>query len=338
MESMDRMLLSSWYDVHSTVPSSYVQLPENRPGKVVSSLHEPIPVIDLGERHRPHLTKQILKASQEYGFFQVINHGVSHDLMDETLNIFKEFHGMPPKEKINECSKDPNGNFKIYTSGENYKKNATHYWKDSLIHPCPPSGENFQYWPEKPSNYREIVGKYSREMNRLTLEILEILCEGLGLEPRYFCGGLCENPSLAAHHYPPCPQPSLTLGLAKHKDPTIITILLQDKEVEGLQVLKDGTWIAVAPIPNAFVVNIGLLLQIISNGRLAGVEHRAVTNSSIARTSVVYFVYPSFESNIEPAQALLKGSNTPPLYKSITCREFRANFYQKGPKVEEDLQ
>ncbi|KAG2384155.1 Hyoscyamine 6-dioxygenase [Vigna angularis] len=115
----DEMLLSSWYDVHSTVPPSYVQLPENRPGKVVSSLHEPIPVIDLGERDRAHLTQQILKASQEYGSFQVINHGVSHHLMDETLNIFKEFHAMPPKEKINQCSKDPNGNCKIYTSGEN---------------------------------------------------------------------------------------------------------------------------------------------------------------------------------------------------------------------------
>ncbi|CAJ1947202.1 unnamed protein product [Sphenostylis stenocarpa] len=83
-----------------------------------------------------------------------------------------------------------------------------------------------------------------------------------GLEARYFCGALTQNPSLLAHHYPPCPDPTLTLGVARHKDPTIITILLQDKEVEGLQVLKDGEWVCVDPIPNAFVVNIGLLLQV----------------------------------------------------------------------------
>ncbi|ESW23373.1 hypothetical protein PHAVU_004G041800 [Phaseolus vulgaris] len=299
---MNQMFLSSWNNGDSSVPPSYVQLPENRPGKVLSSSHEAIPVIDLGGGDRAHITQQILKASEEYGFFQVINHGVSQDLMDQTLNIFKEFHAMPPQDKVNECSKDPEGSFKIYTSGENYKKISIHFWKDSLVHPCPPSGENLHYWPQKPSNYREIVGSYTREMNKLSLEILEIMCEGLGLE-------------------------------ARHRDPTIITILLQDKEVEGLQVLKNGEWIGVYPIPNAFVVNIGLLLQIISNGRLVGVEHRAVTNSRIARTSVVYFVYPSFESIIEPAQALIKGNNTQPIYKSITCREFRTNFYQKGPKV-----
>ncbi|XP_020237103.1 hyoscyamine 6-dioxygenase [Cajanus cajan] len=337
METLDQMLLSSWYHVHSSVPPSYVQLPENRPGRVVSSLHKAIPVIDLGSHDPAHTTNQMLKASEDYGFFQVINHGVSKDLMDETLNIFKEFHGMSPKEKVNECSKDPNGSCRIYTSGENKMKDEILYWKDSLTHPCPPSGEYMEYWPQKPSKYREVVGKYTRELKKLALKILEVLCEGLGLKPGYFCGGLSENPAVLVHHYPPCPDPSLTLGLAKHRDPTIITILLQDKEVQGLQVLKDEEWIGVEPIPHAFVVNIGLLLQIITNGRLVGAEHRAVTNSSTARTSVAYFVYPSFESIIEPAQVLING-NTPPTYKSMSFGEFRRNFFQKGPKIEEELQ
>lgn len=74
--------------------------------------------------------------------------------MDEALNIFKEFHAMPPKEKVNECSKDPNGRCKIYTSSENYKIDAIQYWKDTLTHPCPPSGEYMEYWPHKPPKYR----------------------------------------------------------------------------------------------------------------------------------------------------------------------------------------
>ncbi|KAL2335392.1 hypothetical protein Fmac_016605 [Flemingia macrophylla] len=336
METLDQMLLSSWYDVHSSVPPNYVQLPENRPSRVVSYLHKAIPVIDLGRHDRADITNQILKASEDYGFFQVINHGVSTDLMDETLKICKEFHAMCPKEKVKECSKDPNGRCKIYTSSENYEKYAIHYWRDSLTHPCPPSGEYMQYWPQKPSNYREVVGEYTRELMKLALKILEVFCEGLGLNHGYFCGGLGENPSVFVHHYPPCPDPSLTLGLAKHRDPSIITILLQDKEVQGLQVLKDGEWIGVQPIPDAFVVNIGLLFQIISNGRLVGAEHRAVTNSSTARTSVAYFVYPSFESIIEPAQVLIN-ANTPPIYKSMSFGEFRRNFFQKGAKIEEDL-
>lgn len=110
--------------------------------------------------------------------------------------------------------------------------------------------------------FSEIVGKYTLELNKLGHEILEMLCEGLGLKPGYFIGELSENPIVLAHHYPPCPDPSLTLGLAKHRDPTLITLLLQDQEVHGLQVLKDDQWIPVEPIPNAFVVNIGLILQV----------------------------------------------------------------------------
>ena len=108
----------------------------------------------------------------------------------------------------------------------------------------------------------EVVGKYTRELRTLGLKILELLCEGLGLTPGYFFGGLSENPAVTVHNYPPCPDPSLTLGIAKHRDPSIITILLQEEQVHGLQVLKDGEWIEIEPIPDAFVVNIGLLLQV----------------------------------------------------------------------------
>jgi len=244
---------------------------------------------------------------------------------------------MPPKEKVNECSKDPNGiNCKIYASSENYKKDAIQYWKDTLTHPCPPSGEFMEFWPQKPPKYREVVCKYTQELNKLGHGILEILCEGLGLKPGYFIGELSENPIILAHHYPPCPEPSLTLGLAKHRDPTLITLLLQDQEVYGLQLFKDDEWISVEPIPNAFVVNIGLILQIITNGRLLGAEHRVVTNSKSARTSVAYFIYPSFSRMIEPAQELVD-ETTPPIYKSMSFGEFRKNFYDKGPKIEQVL-
>ncbi|MED6210179.1 hypothetical protein PIB30_061689 [Stylosanthes scabra] len=341
MEAMDDMLLANWVNLHSSikVPSSYMQPPETRPGTLFISSGNTIPVIDLGgHHHHAETINQILKASQDYGFFQVINHGVCKDLMDDVMKVFKEFHSMPSKEKLNECS---NGSCKLYTSGENHKRDAVHYWKDTLTHPCPPSSpqEYIKYWPNKPSNYRKVVGKYAEEVRKLGMKILEILCEGLGIRREYFlCGGLSENPSLVVHHYPPCPDPTLTLGLAKHRDPSIITILLQDKNVRGLQVLKDHEWFGVDPIPYAFVVNIGLLLQIISNGRLIGAEHRVVTNLRNARTSVAYFINPSNESIIEPAKDLfINGSTQKTMYKSMSYQEFRTNFFHKGPKIESEL-
>lgn len=68
METMAKMLVSSWYNVHSSVPPSYVQPPECRPGNLIAAAGKTIPVVDLGGHD---IAKHILKASEEYGFFQV---------------------------------------------------------------------------------------------------------------------------------------------------------------------------------------------------------------------------------------------------------------------------
>lgn len=106
------------------------------------------------------------------------------------------------------------------------------------------------------------MGEYVREVGKLGSGILELICEGLGLEPGYFANKLSEQQVMAVHHYPPCPDPSLTMGTRKHSDPGLITLLLQGN-VPGLQVLKDGKWIGVEAIPHAFVINIGTQLQVL---------------------------------------------------------------------------
>ena len=85
---------------------------------------------------------------------QVINHGVSEDLMDETMNVAEEFHAMPGLDKERECSKDPNGSCKLYTSSYVYPREDFHYWRDAVTHPCRPLVECIQFWPEKPTRYR----------------------------------------------------------------------------------------------------------------------------------------------------------------------------------------
>lgn len=84
----------------------------------------------------------------------MINHGVSEELMDETMKVTKEFHEMPAIEKARECSKDPKNRCKLYTSSENYSTEKLHYWRDALVHPCHPLEEYIQFWPENPTRYR----------------------------------------------------------------------------------------------------------------------------------------------------------------------------------------
>ncbi|KAL6208742.1 hypothetical protein ACLB2K_019687 [Fragaria x ananassa] len=300
---LDQKLVSSWFDVHQSVPQTYVFPPEKRPGKLKVSLCKSIPVVDLGSHDRRDTIQQIFKASQDFGFFQVINHGVSNKLIDDTMSVFKEFHAMPPKDKANEYSKDPSRDCKLYTSSENYA-NEVHFWRDALTHPGHTSEKYLQYWPQKPTQYREIVKRYLEEVSNMGAVILELLAEGL------------------------------TLGLTKHRDPTLITILLQD--TEGLQVFKDGNWIGIEPVSSAFVVNIGYVLQIISNSKLKGAEHRVVTNSRVARTTIAYLIYPSNDNFIEPAKALC--NRNPPLYRSMTFKEFLKNFKSKVGHSESVLQ
>lgn len=109
------------------------------------------------------------------------------------------------------------------------------------------------------------MGSYAPEVRKQSLWLLDIIWEGLGLTPGYFRDELSQVQVIThVHHYPPCPDPSLTLGLPKHVDPYLLTFLLQG-EVKGLQVLKDGQWLAVEPLPNALVVNIGYTLQVHPN-------------------------------------------------------------------------
>jgi len=71
--------------------------------------------------------------------------------------------------------------------------------------------------------------------------------------------------STRINYYPPCPQPELVIGLNSHSDGGGLTILLQGNEVEGLQIKKDGLWIPVKPLPNAFIINLGDMLEVIIN-------------------------------------------------------------------------
>ncbi|XP_059664407.1 hyoscyamine 6-dioxygenase-like [Cornus florida] len=332
-------LVSSWYSSVQSLPETYVVPPDQRPGKITVPVSKTIPVIDLGKAvgdDRTDIVQQILNASREFGFFQVINHGVSENLMEETRNLFNEFFNLPDEDKASVYSEDSSKKCKLYTSSFNNAKNKVHYWRDNLRHPCHPLEEWMPLWPEKPTRYREVVGTYSVEVRELSLRILQLICEGLGLQPGYFGDKLTNYQTLTVNHYPPCPDPSLTLGLPKHCDPNLITILLQG-DVCGLQVFKDGQWIGIEPFPNAFVVNIGYQLQIISNGKLKSAEHRAVTNSNEARTSIVSLIAPSWDTVIECAEDLVSESN-PPLYRAFQYKEFMGTYATHGGDTETVLE
>jgi isopenicillin N synthase-like dioxygenase len=319
---------------HLEVQDKYILPLHERPHMSEVSSSEGIPVLDLQDLdgpNRPRLIQQVRRACEEDGFFQIVNHGVPETVMKNMIEIAKEFFEMPVEDRACLYSEDPKQLTRISTSF-NVSKDKVFNWRDYLKHPCQPLEEVKSSWPEKPAAYREIAGKYTEELRTLGLKLLAAISEALGLDSDYLNKIFGKDGQfMLINYYPPCPNPDLTLGVAGHSDPSAITVLMQGG-VSGLQVLKYGKWVAVEPIPNAFVVNLGDQLQVVSNGRFRSVEHRAVTNASTARISIPTFYSPSMDSFVAPAASMIDDQH-PALYRAYKYEEFTKVFLNQTLQI-----
>ncbi|MBA0868798.1 hypothetical protein Goshw_018923 [Gossypium schwendimanii] len=161
------------------------------------------------------------------------------------------------------------------------------------------------------------------------MKLLEHMGKALGMDPNdmrvLFEEGL---QAMRMNYYPPCPQPEVAIGLSAHSDPVGLTILLQINEMEGLQVKKSGVWVPIRPLENAFVVNIGDIMEIVSNGVYPSIEHRATVNSVKERLSIVTVYSPRLDGELGPAPSLLS-PQTPPLFKRIGVADYFKGLYTR---------
>ncbi|KAK9123759.1 hypothetical protein Sjap_013361 [Stephania japonica] len=338
--TIEVILLTNGFN-HQSVPQSYIQPLEKRPTNPPPSLHsaktthQNTPIIDFRDgSNRADIIHQIFKAIEEFGFFQLINHGISAEMMDEVMSLGKEFFEMPFEERSKLYCDSMETPLRLISS-VTYETEEFHYWRDSLRHACHPLDEFIHAWPLKPAKYREVVGPYCVKMRALASKLMELIAEGLGLKSHYFDDGdITRIQSMVINHYPLCPDPSLTLGLPKHRDANVITLLTQD--VSGLQVLKDGEWMNVVPLPHAFVVLLGLQMQVISNDKLRSADHRVLTNSTTARTTITTQISCTMECTVGPAEELLDEIN-PAKYRPYKYQEFFESYLAVNLDTEEAM-
>ncbi|XP_030468764.2 probable 2-oxoglutarate/Fe(II)-dependent dioxygenase isoform X1 [Syzygium oleosum] len=153
----------------------------------------------------------------------------------------------------------------------------------------------------------------------------------LELEENSFLDQYGDRPVLEVrfNFYPPCSRAEV-FGAKPHLDRSAITVLLQDKEVEGLQVLKDGMWQTVPVIPHALVVNLGGLMQVMTNGMFKSPLHTVLTNANKLGMSIAVFDEPEAEKEIGPVDHLVDHMR-PRLYRSVrNFAAFNYECFQKG--------
>ncbi|KAK9189444.1 hypothetical protein WN943_018041 [Citrus x changshan-huyou] len=192
-------------------------------------------------------------------------------------------------------------------------------WSDVLfLVTLPPSVRNLKLWPVALPGFKESIDQYSTEIQKVTEEIFAKLSLLMGMDKdglKMLHGEMKQATRM--NYYPTCSRPELVLGVSPHSDASTITLLLQDDKITGLQIKHKDSWIPVKPIPDAIVVNIGDVTEVLSNGLYKSVEHRAVTNEKKARMSVATFVIPSEEVEIGPLESMVDDKQFPRMYRNM---------------------
>ncbi|CAK9136623.1 unnamed protein product [Ilex paraguariensis] len=304
------------------IPHRYVQPYQE---STVLSDSFSLPIVDMknlimGESKELELEK-LDSICKTLGIFQVVNHGVNSLVVEKLKYEIQEFYKLPVDDKLKYKLRpgDVEGYGQTPLQSEDHKAD----WGDRFYMITNPLHRRKPYLlPELPPSLRDTMESYLSELQNLAMTLFGLIAEALKIDTReieeMFVDGM---QSVRMTYYPPCPQPERVVGLTPHSDATGITILLQVNGVEGLQVKKGGVWIPVKFLPDAFVVNVGDILEIFSNGMYNSIEHRAMVNTVKERISMAMFFNPKFEEEVGPATSILNPQN-PPLFKRVKMENY----------------
>lgn len=317
------------------IPSIFVR-PQEDLSKEYDTCQEDlaIPIIDLTHVHQrdsqgEEIIRRIIWASEKWGFFQVVNHGIPLEVLDKVLEGVRMLHEQDGEVKKEYYSREHTKGVWFSSNRDLYHSKAAN-WRDTFYVNSGSISEPDPAHELLPPICREVILAYMNHVIKLRDLLLELISVGLGLEPDHL-GEMCRTEAwnLSGHYYPACPEPDLTLGTSKHSDPSFLTILLQD-QIGGLQVLHQNQWVNVKPVPGALIVNIGDFLQMVSNDKLQSVYHRVIPKKVGPRISIATFLTGPISSPkmYGPIKELVSEEN-PPIYKEFTRQEFFEQFFTR---------
>lgn len=279
-----------------------------------------LPIIDISRFRGPEraaFLDDLRRAAHDVGFFYVTGHGVPGAVTGAITELARRFFALPIEQRL-EIENVHSPQFRGYTRVGTEHTGGTADQREQIdigperaaldVAPGEPDylrliGPN--QWPSALPELRDAVLRWQAEALRVSREVLRALAAALGQPEGYFDGWFDDEAAVHVKivHYPPRQTPADAQGVGSHKDYGYLALLQQD-DIGGLQVqAADGSWIDATPVPGSFVVNIGEMLEIATQGYLKATQHRVLSPpAGVDRYSIPFFFGPRLDAVVEPLE------------------------------------
>ncbi|KAJ8751828.1 hypothetical protein K2173_026022 [Erythroxylum novogranatense] len=279
-----------------------------------------IPSINLTN---PEAQKLITHACETWGVFQVTDHGVPLNLLDEVEFQARRLFSLPARQKLKALRSS--GGATGYGIARLSEFFNTCMWHEGFTIIGSRIDHVRELWPHDYRRFCGVMEDYQTKMKELATKLIGLIIKNMGISAEEVKGVLYNigSPSsaLQLNSYPFCPDRDRAMGLAPHTDTSLLTILHQSSAC-GLQTLKEGVgWVLVRPTRGALVVNIGDFLHIISNARFPSVLHRVIMKKPRHWLSVAYFYCPPTDFNLTPL-VFSSDDEQVPQYRDVSVAEY----------------
>ncbi|MFC7863568.1 isopenicillin N synthase family dioxygenase [Streptomyces murinus] len=282
--------------------------------------YDQLPVIDLsaadrGARSRELLHAQLHSAAHDVGFFQLVGHGVTRAETDALITAMRAFFELPEADRL-ALDNVNSPHFRGYTRTGDERTGGARDWRDQLdigaerAARVPGPGEPPYWWLQGPNQWpaalpelRTVALAWIERLSAVARRLLHELLTAIGAPADFYdpLFGDRAHPHLKLVRYPGSAGDGADQGVGAHKDYGFLTLLLQDT-VGGLQVQReDGRFHEVPPLADAFVVNLGELLEVATDGYLLATNHRVVSPAGATeRFSIPFFYNPRLDGKVAP--------------------------------------
>jgi isopenicillin N synthase-like dioxygenase len=310
-------------------------------------LYDQIPSLDLADftggnpENKREFVKKLGEAYNNIGFVAIKNHGLSQDLQDKLYATIKNFFSLPDEVKAKYekpeigYQRGYTGKGKEHAKGRNTGDLKEFYHVGQELSDIPDSDPiKSEYpaniWPTELPEFELIALETYRTLESAGKNMLKAIAIYLGLEENYFEDKVAHGNSILRqiHYFPienPDAVPADAVRAAEHGDINLITLLM-GASADGLQVLrKDGKWIPITALPDQLVVNVGDMLERLTNKKLKSTIHRVVNppreKMHTSRYSIPFFMHPRSDMDLTCLESCVDDRN-PKQFEDATAGEF----------------